>query len=345
MENEKNSAGSDWNGVVHDIKCAIASVDATQIIIVNKLELLEKAMVTVREDASWVRGDVEVVHALVENMSEDVCAIGTSLREMRGAENVGPVELSPWGPWMDAAEGVIHGRVDRTEIEEEQRVHLRDEEPRHIHVPMNTETSIEETQAFDMNTEMTGGRSRSLQDVAVDGRQGDRLMASSKRPTGYVMPTPRYDSQMTLDYGSEELEQTLQSTQPGAKPYGRSLWEDFSSTVRDIAAPVIGAGTSKEGWVHCVREPGAGMDGSDGNHVEAEEFGTAGPSSINLNLTLEKPDSNTNSAVQAARGTSTVCGRGPGSRGGGRGAGRGAGRGKRLPAVYPRFGSTASIPP
>ena len=84
-----------------------------------------------------MRGDVEVVHALFENMSEDVCMIGSSLQEVRAAANGGPEELSAWGPWRDAAEGVVHGRVDRTEIEEDHRVHLRDEEPRHIHVPMN----------------------------------------------------------------------------------------------------------------------------------------------------------------------------------------------------------------
>ena len=52
IENENKSEGIDWHGVVHDIKCAIASVDATHIIIVNKLKLLEKAMVSVREDTS-----------------------------------------------------------------------------------------------------------------------------------------------------------------------------------------------------------------------------------------------------------------------------------------------------
>lgn len=102
--------------------------------------------------------------------------------------------------------------MDRTEIEEEHRVHLRDEEPRHIHVPMDTETSIEDTHAFDMNTDMIGGLSKSLQEAALDARQGDSLMASLKSPMGSMLSTPRYDAQMTVDYGSEELEQTLQST-------------------------------------------------------------------------------------------------------------------------------------
>lgn len=87
------------------------------------------------------------------------------------------------------------------------------------------------------------------------------------------------------------------------------------------------------------------MDEGDGNNVDAEDLETAGPSSLNLNLTLEKLDSNMKSALQAAGRTTLVCGRGPGGRGGGHGASRGAGRGKRLSAVYPRFGSTASLPP
>ena len=82
-----------------------------------------------------------------------------------------------------------------------------------------------------MNTDMIGGPSRSLQGAALDARQGDSLMASLKSPMGSMLPTPRYDAQMTVDYGSGELEQTLQSTQPGTKPPGRSLWEDFNNTV------------------------------------------------------------------------------------------------------------------
>ena len=341
-ENENNNEGSNWNGVVNDIKCAIASVDATQVIIVNKLEVLERAMVSVREDTSWVRGDVEVVHALVENMSEDVCMIGHTLREVRATANGGPEVMSAWGAWKDVAEGVVHERVDRTEIEEEDRVNMRDAERRDIHVHMNTETSIEETQAFDMNTDMTGGLSRSLQGAAGDARQGASVVVAFKRPTGTMVPTPIYDAQNPADDGCEEIDQTLDITQTGTRHAGRSLWEDFSSTVREIAAPVVGAGTSKEGWIRCVRERGVDVEEGEGHNVESVHLETAGPSNLNLNLALEKRHSY--EELQAGGGTTSVCGRGQGGRGFARGAGRGAGRGKRLPAVFPRFGSTASTP-
>ena len=94
MEIEKQVDAQDWNDAINDIKCALASVDATQVIIVNKLEMLERAMVTVREDTSWVRGDMVAVHAIVDNLSEEMCMLGNTVREASAVANAGPPVLS-----------------------------------------------------------------------------------------------------------------------------------------------------------------------------------------------------------------------------------------------------------
>ena len=256
MEIEKQVDAQDWNDAINDIKCALASVDATQVIIVNKLEMLERAMVTVREDTSWVRGDMVAVHAIVDNLSEEMCMLGNTVREASAVANAGPPVLSAWGTWRDAADEGVNGRGDRTEIEEEARVQLRDEEPSHIQVCLDPETYIQETQAFDMNTGMPGDMCTSVQEPSVDVRNADSGMSTLKWPGPAVLGTQRYDGQETADEGGDEMEQAFQSTQAGTKPPGRSLWEDFSSTVREIAAPGLGAGVSKAGWIPCVRARG-----------------------------------------------------------------------------------------
>jgi hypothetical protein len=340
MESEMDVAGGDWIGVVHDMKCALASVDATQVTICHKLELLQTAMVSVREDTSWVRGDVEAVHAILENLAEDVCLLGRTLREVHGVANDPPPDMSAWGAWGDPADGMADGIVERTEILEENRVQLQDEEPSHINVGRNAETSIDETCEFDMHSGVPGDVSTSMEASRVDGWLGNTGLSAVKwRGVGGLLQAMRNPPVVTDD-GCEEMEQTLASTQTGTKAPGRSLWAEFSTAVRDIAPPGIGGGNNKEGWISSMRARGATVESGEGSNAAVGPLVAAGHGKLNLNLSPERRQ--WSDGMHMGGGTTSLSAKGPAGRGGGRGAGRGAGRGKRLPLVYPRFGSTAS---
>lgn len=54
---------------LEEIKNCIAMLDATHSTIVSKPALLEKVVIDVQEDVTWMRGDVRVVHEVVEKIS------------------------------------------------------------------------------------------------------------------------------------------------------------------------------------------------------------------------------------------------------------------------------------
>lgn len=53
-------------GELEDMQCCIATLDAIQNIIVDKFAALEKLVTCVQEDIMWVRGDLGVVHEILE---------------------------------------------------------------------------------------------------------------------------------------------------------------------------------------------------------------------------------------------------------------------------------------
>ena len=69
LEIHTNSAGDAWMERLEEIKNCIAMLNATHNTIVSKPASLEKVVIDVQEDVTWMRGDVRVVHEVVEKIS------------------------------------------------------------------------------------------------------------------------------------------------------------------------------------------------------------------------------------------------------------------------------------
>lgn len=81
-----------------DIKCCISMLDATQNVIVKKLESMEKVVTLVQEDVTWVRGDVGVVHEILEIIAEHVSMLNPTVAEVEGVPEHRSIQVSAWGP-------------------------------------------------------------------------------------------------------------------------------------------------------------------------------------------------------------------------------------------------------
>lgn len=137
------------------------------------------------------------------------------------------------------------------------------------------------------------------------------------------------------------MEMTVDVAEGETQAPGRSIWEEFTSTVRDMPAKVLGGGDRDEPWMRAKRGRESTTDFGGVEHVGTGADPLAGHGCLNLNLS---PDKLGGSESMGGRGSSIAPkGRGMGGRGRGRACGRGAGRGKRPPPVQPRYTSTASV--
>ena len=54
---------------------AIEAIGATQATVIEKLNVLERALATVQFDMTWVRDDIKGVHNVMENIADQVCGL------------------------------------------------------------------------------------------------------------------------------------------------------------------------------------------------------------------------------------------------------------------------------
>ena len=324
---------------LEDMKCCISALDATQNAIMKKLESMEKAVTLVEEDVTWVRGDVGVVHEILEKIAEHVSMLKPTVAEVEGEPEQRTIEVSAWGSWKDEAHAEDGVRTNTTLMVEDDGVHLFDEEPSHIHGGDDADNAIQETQMFDTSTGMQTNISSSVDEAGCEWWHGNR-----ERTMDFCSPPGKQARRTVVDGeledGTQQMEMSLELTEDGTQAPGRSVWTAFSSAAREMPAPVFGGGPSDEGWIRSKRGRGTSAEfgGVDSAKMLVEEL--AGHGNLNLNISPEKVD-RANAMQERSRNT-TIAARGVGSRGGGRGSGRGTGRVKRPPMVHPRYRSTAS---
>ena len=337
---EPDSSGDVWMEMLVDIKSCISTMDATHNAIVSQLASLEKVVMTVREDMTWVRNDVRVVHEVVEKMAEYVSMLNNTVAEVEGVPIHRSPEVAPWCKWQGAARAEEQGLADPPGIAEDDRVDLRDEEPSHIHVPRSAESAVWETQMFDMDTNADGNRKSTAVEGGREGWRQNLEVAFGLSP-GTRKQAGRRDEDDAQETAYQQMEISVDETQTETQAPGPSMWSASMSAASSMRAPVFGGGESSEGWISSKRVRGSWSDVSARNTAEKQAEELSAQPSLNLNASPENLEGV--EGMTARGGNAVTTDTGTASRGGGRGTGRGVGRVKGPPLVQPRYRSTASI--
>jgi len=146
-----SNEGDVWSEPLEHMKGAIAAMHGTQFVILEKLSALEKLVSCVQEDTTWLRGDVRVVHEVVEKLSDYVSTLSNTVAVVEGMPELRSPDVSAWGAWTkDEANARQRGRSESTRVEEIDRVLLGEEERNHL--PLGGESLVLETQMYDSHT-------------------------------------------------------------------------------------------------------------------------------------------------------------------------------------------------
>lgn len=335
---EHHEAGILLEGL-SDMKRLFVAVTASQSLMVEKLAALEKLVSCVQEDLTWVRGDVRVMHEVLEKLSDQVSLQTNTVAMVEGVPPQRSPEFSAWGPWDAEAPGKEWERTSKRRSADNDIGNVDEHHRSDSHVGHQVDTAIQETQLYDLNTFMH----TDITSLAEDGEPGGWVPAGESGPE----MTPPREEQTAGEVGddilaaSTQIEMTIDETQSGTLAPGQSLMAQFVSTVREMKGAASGADNTSGGWVQSKR--GRSISSVFGGSDSVQSLLQPGKehNSFNLNMSPEKVDT---VCVAGGRGQNAARGgRGTTSRGGGRAGGRGAGRGKKLPLVSPRYFTTASF--
>jgi hypothetical protein len=329
LEMGVQNSGDQWTESVDVMKRSLAALDATQHKIVEKLSTLEKVVNVVQEDTSWMRGDVQVVHQVVEKLSDYVSVLSDTVAVVEGVPTKKSPLVSAWGHWKEEALPKERGSTQQPGIGDDDELHAGDEERNHMQVGHDGDTAIAETQMYE-NTICMERNTGSLASETEDGGWDKSCY------TGRTLALPTEEQPGGDDEdehwlaGRTQVEMTINCTQSGTQTPGRSIWSDFASTVRDMAGPLHPDVNSSEGWVQSKRGRASSSEVGTQSRVQSLVENMTGHTNFNLNMS---PNNSDLAHTVCGRGLNSASrGRGAGSRGGGRGGGRGAGRGKKPPA-------------
>ena len=345
LDMEVQNSGGLWDKSLEGMKLSLASMDATQRSIVDKLSALEKVVNAVLEDTSWVRGDVRVVHEVVAKLSDHVSVLSNTVATVEGVLEEKSPPASAWGSWKESAPAPKPGSTQPPSgtqphsIGEDDEEPAGDEERTLLHTGTDGYTAIQETQMYENNISMQRN-TMSPPEETEDGGWDKTLY------TGRTLSLPTEsqpagdDEDWRVLAASTQVEMTIDCTQSATQAPGRSIWTNLVTTVRDMAGSLQPGENSSEGWVQSKR--GRASIGEDGTESNVENMVQNMTGHTNLNLNLSPENSDMRHTVRGSGQNSGTRGRGAGSRGGGRGGGRGAGRGKKPPLVQPRYTTKVS---
>lgn len=229
------------------IRTSMAAVDITHNAIMNKLTLVEKVVMPLQEDMTWVREDLGVVHEIVEKFAEHVSMRRKTTTEVEGVREDRSPNPCAWGTWKDEAHAKDHDRARTTSITEDERILLCDDEPRHMHGAHEAASSIRETQFFNSSK----GIYNSVTSLAEENGMGEM---HSYWETG--KKTRQRDVEDVLEDGTQQMELSCDGTQVRTHAPSRSMWVDFAFAIRDLPSLVADGGNDDEGWVRAKRAHG-----------------------------------------------------------------------------------------
>jgi hypothetical protein len=266
--------------------------------------MLEKVVLAMQVDTTWVREDLRIVHEVVENLADATAELARVAAETKADGGKRSPSPSPWGPWPEygGAEEADKARIN--DMIEEERVHLGEEEPSHIQRTGVALTAIEETQMFDMNVgvepNMTG-----LFDEDGDGgwheKQG--LMQATSLPTG--KQTRARDVEDDVDCRLQLTAATPVETRLRPHREGDFMWDDFRTAMRDVPSSDKAGVDAHIGWVSSKRVRGSPKVNRLGDKARLPESGKGVHGSLNLNLSLEGVGGEGGNTEMSERGTAT----------------------------------------
>ena len=301
-------------GRLENIQSSIVGMNAKQSDIVEKLASLEKVVMAMQKDTTWVREDLAVVHEVMEKLCDHVCELSKTRTEPDGVGERRSPDVSPWGTWKDDATMNEREEAGITTNMEEAVLCLGDEEPSHIRGGQEAACSIRETQMHDMYSGMHVNTTTSMD----DGRMG-RWYENRATSPGLCSPprkqTRRTTEEPAVDEEVEQVDVTVDDTQLRTEAPRLAMWVDFKDTLKDIPGHGSVGSDGEEGWVRAKRARDRVTD--QGGVCKSMPTGTAQASHGNLNLNFS-PEKVHGGDDMRGRG-----GRGRNSMGGGEGGGDG----------------------
>lgn len=340
MEAEATAVGEDRGEPLKLLHTSIAAITAVQTRILEKLAAMEKQVLTVQYDMTWVRDDIKGVHNVMENIADHVCELKDAtaevekLREQLQADASARSVGAGKGHTEDRNESAIaspeHGRNDGRDAGEA------------AHDPTDYEPGsyIEETQRLDTNVDM---HMNIVSSPEVE-RENDWGHPRQASPGLCSPPCKQKRGNKVVDVvleESQQLEMSYPNTQLRTPTSSRSMWHDFTEAVKDWPAPSTEAIGSREGWISAKRGRGLSPEYRKDRCTGGKDSNVGEQGSLNLNLS---PDMTMTTELLQGRGVvapsknTTATNKSEG-----KGAGRGTARARRPPAVQPRYHSSVSF--
>jgi hypothetical protein len=331
MEPSRLAVVAGDKGDIATLYSAIATFSRGQALMIEKMTLLEKIVGTVQFDMTWVRDDMK---AVMERFSADpvlelpdgVAELGTPMEQV----SVDAIPPPTWkGKELVAdttkAPSASTSRADRWSVETDDPIHGEGVEVPGVYID-DTEDNVHSPD-LDMGRTIPEFEPRRERDYARPSLPALCLAPLLDRRVSIELEP--------LDWDSQQVEMTCQSTQLPAGETDVAMWSEFAAAVRDWPEKPEAAAGPEEEWVSSKKGQWDVCElvkdlAELGRAAEAEALRT-----LNLNLLPERD-----------RGNGRAHGRGhPTAKAGivganrkfASGSGRGSGRGRGLPAVDPRF--------
>ena len=310
---------------------AIAALARGQAIVLEKLSFLEMIVGTVQFDMMWVRDDIKLVHQAMDRFGDYVCDVQEEVAEVQKLKE----QVS-----LDGSAG--HAMKGKEHVVEFQR-------------PPSASTSHGEH--VDVRTDYVGiGGCRKeggsiIEDTLNLGNihepQTNALPVTGRREWGLEynvleeFASPQCQQTMVsiekepLEDESQQIEMSCQSTQLPTIVAARSMWTDFTTSVKDWRAPPAVPIEREEGWVSAKKGRWDLVDYGK----QTIEPAASKMVSDNVVLNLNSPNESQVAAYEtrmrgdAALSVAILAT----SKSGGNGTWRGSARGRRPPAVQPRY--------
>lgn len=269
------------------LQASIEAINVVQAVVKDKLASLEKVVLTVQFDMTWVRGDMRGVHNVMEKLVDHVCELRDATVEVErlreqvqandGAQQTykgkGHMEGSLESPNARSGHGELGGRDD----------YEQSPDPTYY----EPGSYIEETQRLDNNVEMHINYGSPTEEDKVDDygyvREASLGLCSPPRK----QTKNHIGAEDVLDL-SQRMEMSCPNTQPRTTASGQSMWKDFVAAVRDWPTPTRAMNGSGSGRVSAKRGRRSTQDCSQERLTQGKESQMREHATLNLNLSPDK---------------------------------------------------------
>ena len=311
----------------------IAALARGQGIVIEKLGFLEMLVGTVQFDMTWVRDDMKSVHQAMDRFADYVCDVQDDVAEVQRLKD----QVSLDGSEQQVRKGKEHV-VDCTRPPSAStsrgdgltgNVEVADLNASHQEGGLVMQELVPYANNLDppMNTLV----------VTATGRRdwGYESNASPDFASPPCAQTRASPEKETLEQESQQIEMSCQSTQLPAPVKARSMWEDYSTVVRDWNVTTVAGAGREEGWLSAKRGRWDMIDYGKQNADKGSAQMMGDHDTHNLISQPENPgtgDRPRNEGEGAASIGNTGASKNSGS-----GTWRGTARGSRPAGVQPRY--------